>query len=271
MSAGTMTLPNGTAVSSLGPRDSLNVYHDIFEDRCYARHGIAFRDGDTVLDVGANTGLFVLWLNTLGHRSRVFALEPVPAIFQVMERNLRLHDRLGAVPVNVGLSDRDGTVEFTYYPNFSNASTMHPDHSARTADEARAYVESQAHTLPAPLPWLISLCPAWLKWLICEAIRRYHLKTKRVKAEVRTLSTFLRERGLERIDLLKIDAERSEGRILAGIEEADWPRIRQAVVEVHDGEEATARIERLLASKGFRVVAEPNPAMPGLALVYAVR
>ena len=30
--------------------------------RCYSRHGIRVRDGDTVIDAGANVGLFTLFL-----------------------------------------------------------------------------------------------------------------------------------------------------------------------------------------------------------------
>ena len=30
--------------------------------RCYCRHGIRVRNGDTVIDAGANVGLFALFL-----------------------------------------------------------------------------------------------------------------------------------------------------------------------------------------------------------------
>src|SRR4051812_11915781 len=50
---------------SVSAHDTLGIYRDIFEDQCYRRHGVSVRDGDCVLDVGANTGLFVLYLNTL--------------------------------------------------------------------------------------------------------------------------------------------------------------------------------------------------------------
>ena len=38
----------------------------------------------------------------------------------------------------------------------------------------------------------------------------------------------------EKIDLLKIDVEKGELEVLNGIEDADWPRIHQIVMEVHD-------------------------------------
>src|SRR5437762_2165789 len=87
-------LPNGMTVYGLSADDTLIVYRDIFEDHCYLRHGVTVTDGDCVLDVGANTGLFTLYLNTLCARARVYAFEPVPAIFAVLRRNVEVHNHL---------------------------------------------------------------------------------------------------------------------------------------------------------------------------------
>ena len=56
------------------------------------------------------------------------------------------------------------------------------------------------------------------------------------QTELRTISSVMRDEGVEQIDLLKIDAERSEWDILQGIEPADWSKIKQVVMEVHDQE-----------------------------------
>ena len=55
-------LPNGLTVHGLCALDTGLVYRDIFEEG-YARHGVTVRDGDCVFDVGANTGLFLVYLN----------------------------------------------------------------------------------------------------------------------------------------------------------------------------------------------------------------
>jgi len=44
----------------------------------------------------------------------------------------------------------------------------------------------------------------------------------------------LREHGVEQIDLLKIDAEKAELDIINGIDDHDWPKIKQIVLEIHD-------------------------------------
>lgn len=56
------TLPNGLTVRCLAPAETLHIYREIWEERCYLQEGIAVPTGGTVLDVGANIGLFTLHL-----------------------------------------------------------------------------------------------------------------------------------------------------------------------------------------------------------------
>ncbi len=135
----------------------------------------------------------------------------------------------------------------------------------------RQYIIDQIPTLRWPLRPLCAMLPGPIKHLIAERIRRYHLKKQIVTCQLWNLSEFLRQRDIAKIDLLKIDAEQSEEEILAGIAEADWPRIRQIVVEVHGGVEATKALAHMLTQRGFRTTTDCNPAMPTLALIYAVR
>ena len=118
---------------------------------------------------------------------------------------------------------------------------------------------------------MLSLCPRWLLNLVAERVRRYYLKSQAVTCELRTLSDFLGQNRIDRVDLLKIDAERSEQPILGGLADDDWPKIRQMVVEVHEGDDATRAMVDLLKRRGFRAAAEPNPTFSSLSLVYAIR
>ncbi len=82
----------------------------------------------------------------------------------------------------------------------------------------------------------------------------------------------IREHGLERIDLLKLDAERSELDALAGIADEDWPKIRQMVIEVHDAG-IRDRVLEVLAARGYTTVVEQDVYLEGTELynVYARR
>jgi len=262
-------------VFGLNENDTLNVYRDIFEDDCYRRHGVTIKDGDCILDIGANTGLFVVFLNKLGVNARVFAFEPAPATFEVLSQNVALHNKLPVQIFNVGMGRTPGEAAFTYYPRFSNASTFYPDESPESALAARLYIITQIPTLGFPLRQLCvvahAVLPMAMQHFILERIRRYHLKKEIVTCQLWNVSEFLRQHDIAQVDLLKLDAEQSEEEILAGVAAEDWPKIRQIVVEVHGGPEATRAIAEMLTQLGFRATIDCNPAMPTLALIYGVR
>ena len=79
--------------------------------------------------------------------------------------------------------------------------------------------------------------------------------------------------GIGRIDLLKIDVEQAEADVLAGILDADWPRIRQLAAEVHDLDGRLAAIVSELRGRGFEVETEQEPAFRDgpLHMLYAIR
>jgi hypothetical protein len=74
------------------------------------------------------------------------------------------------------------------------------------------------------------------------------------------------------VDLLKIDVERAELDVLLGIDERDWPRIRQIVAEVHEDAYAEA-IEQMLIERDYRFAWERDPVLAGTPtrLLFATR
>jgi acyl carrier protein len=79
----------------------------------------------------------------------------------------------------------------------------------------------------------------------------------------------IRENGVERIDLLKIDAEKCEQEVLDGIDESDWAKIRQCVVEVHDLDGRLERIRSEFEQRGFDVIVHAEGR--GSYILYATR
>ena len=267
----TFKMPNGLSVFGLNENDTLTVYRDIFDDDCYRKNGVTIRDGDCILDVGANTGLFILFLNKIGVKARVFAFEPAPQTFQVLSRNVAAYNKLQVEIFNVGLARSAGKADFTYYPRFSNASTLYPDESKEGAERGRQYVIDQIPTLPWGVRQWCAWQPRFIKGMIAEMFRMYYLKKEIVSCELWNLSEFLKQHDITKVDLLKMDAEQSEEEIMAGIADDDWAKIRQVVVEVHGGEKASQAMMDRLSQRGFRTAVDPNPAIPTLTLVYGVR
>jgi hypothetical protein len=76
---------------------------------------------------------------------------------------------------------------------------------------------------------------------------------------MRLLSQFVADRDIEHIDLLKIDVEKAELDVLLGIEDEDWGKIRQVIVELHDLEGRLKTITALLKQKGLTEITVEQP------------
>jgi tRNA1(Val) A37 N6-methylase TrmN6 len=86
-----IALPDGTRVWAHNSIESQTLYHQLAVERVYALHGLTVQDGDCVFDVGANIGLYSVLLLRAYRRLRIFAFEPVPSSYQLLERNLALY------------------------------------------------------------------------------------------------------------------------------------------------------------------------------------
>ena len=84
------SLPDGTRVFSVRPQEVGPLYQQVQE---YCRHGIRVKEGDIVFDVGANIGLFALWLRqSVGGNLTVYSFEPIPAVFEALQHNAQCFD-----------------------------------------------------------------------------------------------------------------------------------------------------------------------------------
>ena len=68
------------------------------------------REGDTAIDIGANLGYYARPIASIvGSRGHLYAVEPVPVIFGVLERNMRGCDN--ATLYNYALGEEERTIE----------------------------------------------------------------------------------------------------------------------------------------------------------------
>ncbi len=261
----TYRLPNGLDILCQSGSNAAFVYHEVFVERVYGRHGISVADGDVIFDVGANIGLYLLLLNQLLARATVFCFEPIPDIFRTLSANASRHNHLDLHLLDCGLSRAPGEAAFTYYPRSAANSTMYPEMSAenrRNYNQAVLNVLNGATNVPLgrPLRMLLALAPAPTRRLIADLVRRYNLRGKKVNCWLRTVSDVIDEHHLDRIDLLKIDTESAEFDIVAGVRAAHWPLVRQVVMEIHNGEPQARSMGEFLESVGFLVHCQQETA-----------
>jgi len=258
----------------------------------YLRRGVSLGPGDAVLDVGANVGLFSLaaW-ERVGPRGRVVACEPVPPLAEALRRNLAAAGAPTADVIECGLADGTASsAAFTFYPACAGWSTLaaleDPEEVARGVE---AFLERELRAPPprggkgpAPPPEVrfarllkAALPGRFYLPLQRRFVRRLLQGGLRVDARLRTVSDVLRSHGLRQVDLLKIDVERAEAAVLAGVDAEDWPRIRQVALEAHAGPGLDRCLALLRGPGGFpEVIAEPagtNMEETGLFNVYARR
>jgi FkbM family methyltransferase len=240
-------LPNGLEVAFQTRSEARFFYEDIFEKEAYVRHGIALEDGAVVFDVGANIGMFTLFVHTWCRQPRVYSFEPVPVLFEILWFNAGRHAP-GARLFNVGLSDRARRERFTFYPNSSGMSSVYADEEEEK-EVLRAILANQHRQGAEGLDEVL---------LHVDDLLEERLRRVEVEVELRTVSDIIREEGVDRIDLMKIDVQKSECDVLAGIEDEHWPLIRQMVLEVHDFAGRVRQVLEELRGRGYEVLAEQD-------------
>jgi len=252
-------LPNGMAIAHQNKNETDYLYHEIFENQIYSQHGIELTDGACVFDVGANIGLFTLYVIARCRNPRIYAFEPILPIFETLRLNVELYgDNVKLFPF--GLSDVAKTASFTFYPQYSMMSGQSEyAHAGGDVEVVKKYLQHQQQEgtsgAAVLLEYADELLPGRFKGQLHES-------------QLQTLSEAINAEGIERIDLLKVDVQRAELDVLKGITDAHWARIHQVVMEVHDarGEASEGRIQQissLLESRGFNVIAEQDNALRG--------
>jgi amino acid adenylation domain-containing protein/FkbM family methyltransferase len=246
-------LPNGMEIAQLNRNETDLLYKEIFEEEGYLRHGVTLLDGDCVFDVGANIGLFTLFVHQRCRAARVFAFEPSPPTFEVLKTNVELHGP-NTRPYQCAVSDRAGVAEFTFYPKVSASSGLYANVEEDTG-VTRAFIGNQGEL-----------------GRYAEELLEGRFEAVRYECRLRTLSEVIAEQGVERIDLLKVDVEKSELDVLRGLGEGDWGKVRQVVLEVHDAGGRLDAVTSLLKQHGFEVFVDQHLMFghTGLYNVYAV-
>jgi FkbM family methyltransferase len=157
---------------------------------------------ETVLDVGANVGLFSLWAADRDPRRRIWAYEPNPRNLEALRRNVDCN----------GLSDR-----VTICPQAVSGG------GAPSVDLYINRYNSRAHsTLRAMLDASF------------ESAKLADREIEAVSVKAVSLSEALDQAGLERCDLLKMDIEGGEYSVLYETASQDFERIDRIFLECHE-------------------------------------
>ena len=87
---------------------------------------ININDGDIVVDVGANIGMLGFTLSEKFNNIEILSFEPIEDIYNILESNAKLSKNNKFKTYNVGLSNLNRSVNFTYYPHMPSLSNSNP-------------------------------------------------------------------------------------------------------------------------------------------------
>ena len=73
-----------------------------------------------IFDIGSNTGVYALVAKTINPESRVFAFEPHPLFFNMLEKNIELND-YEIMSLKKAVSDVDGKIKIEDYSGASSS------------------------------------------------------------------------------------------------------------------------------------------------------
>jgi 31-O-methyltransferase len=238
-------------------RDPSQLWFQLAEiagEQIYLRHGVRLGPGDVVLDIGANVGVAAAFFATQCGVAVVHSFEPVAPICAMLRDNVR--DLAPCRVHELGIAAEPGTAELIYYRGAAAMSGLHAD-PARDRALVRTVLLNRG------------VGPGE-----ADRVLRGQFEPERLTCELTTVSAFLAEAQIERVDLLKIDVERAELEVLRGVAEKDWPRIKQVAMEAHDDDsDHVAVATELLMARGFVTAVEQDAAMAGtgVKMVYARR
>lgn len=197
---------------------------DHYERReCMLHEDFIPRRGWTVVDVGAYVGIYSLWASKrVGDEGLVLAFEPNPLALQALMLNIKLNNVKNILVLPYALGDEIGTSKLFVAKENIGASSFIKDHVTKNPGGPLSIVKEYACPV-VPFDYLLNL--------------RLFGKT------------------VEQVDLMKIDVEGYEMKVLKGSRKALMKGlVKRIVVEVHIDQVKTSEVVEYLREFGYEAV-----------------
>jgi len=236
----TIGLPNGKIcyITSATMRTIAKYLRwETFKQGQYQKPGFELRAGDTVVDIGANIGMFALWAEPQIPRGRLICVEPNPRVLECLRLNISRNNLRNVEVVPAAAGSKDGTMELVCHPGW----------------------EALAYSTSVDAPWFFNKSRAGrvVRWMMQRLRRQSHQMAAQKPFAVpqKPLARIMDEHAIAKINFLKVDCEGSEYEILRSLDAAHWARIERVVIEYHEfGRDRSHReLVKLLADNGFEV------------------
>ncbi len=164
------------------------IYNEIFNKEDYKLN--VNYDNFVIFDIGANMGIFSLWINENFRNTKIHLFEPIDELLDIAKYNLRKMKKYNNEFIfnNVGLSDNNYYDIINYYYYANGLSTIND------FNDKLSY-----HSI--------------IEQVILNIILRFYIKKK---IKLISIKNYIINNNISNIDLCKIDVEGFENNVING-------------------------------------------------------
>lgn len=83
------------------------IISEIFGNNCYCPNGFEIKNKDTIIDIGANVGVFSLYASKKAQLGKIYSFEPFKENYEFLIKNLKLNKLKNIFPFNLGVSPKN--------------------------------------------------------------------------------------------------------------------------------------------------------------------
>lgn len=171
---------------------------EIVRDNDYMLDKFVDNDNKSFIDIGANCGVATIILAKQNPKSKIYAFEPDPNVFKVLEENVNINNLSNVILFNYAISNPETkNIDLCFHPSYSGGNTTYADKSN-----------------------------------ICLFFNNNDIKTINVKCI--SLDELIDTYNIDNIELLKIDCEGAEYDIIYTSNSIKQNKIKNIVGEFHN-------------------------------------
>ncbi|CDZ78847.1 31-O-demethyl-FK506 methyltransferase FkbM [Legionella massiliensis] len=259
--------------------ETRELIYEIFYQNAYLLSNHSFNPGSTIIDVGANIGLFSLFaLKQCEYDALIYSFEPIPSTFECLKKNLAPFKNKTRI-YNLGIGDvvEDCSVEFTLFgDDFSTATFKPEDKMVSNYNPLLDYdvLLEISQFRDKFLYYQLKFLPFMRNYLIKRNFKN-QTSEKKVQCQLTSLGRFIENNGINHIDFIKIDVEGAEFDVVKSIKTAQFPMIQQLCIEVNNIDNRLELISSYLQEQGYLIQTNRSEVYEKLGfnqyMIYAKR
>jgi len=121
-------LRNGVKFYFKSRQGEFEPIYEIWRQNIYTKH-YQIKDRDIIIDIGANIGVFSIFVAKSAMEVKVFSYEPTPEVFKRLLKNIKINNLENFIfPFQLGVAGNNGEKILFIHPKGSTSNTLYRDY-----------------------------------------------------------------------------------------------------------------------------------------------